>query len=157
MPAPAPVIAAKRGDFNGPRTPGTDLSGCDLRGASRLRLGATQAAARQVRPAACGAPLETSEGWLLLTHGVGPKRQYCMGAMLLDLEDPLKVIGTLDEPLIMPTETEREGYVPNVVYSCGGMIHGDKLIIPYAISDMVTTFASINLPELLDHLAGQST
>ena len=71
----------------------------------------------------CGSPLETSEGWLLLTHGVGPMRTYCIGAMLLDLDDPLKVIGVLDEPLITPTEKERDGYVPNVVYTCGAMIH----------------------------------
>ena len=80
----------------------------------------------------CGSPLETPQGWLLLTHGVGPMRRYCIGAMLLDLDDPRKVIGSLDEPLIMPTETEREGYVPNVVYTCGAMIHGDYLYIPYA-------------------------
>jgi len=97
----------------------------------------------------CGSPMETEDGWLLLTHGVGPMRQYCIGAALLDLDQPWKVIGQTREPLIMPTGEERIGYVPNVVYSCGGMIHGDKLIIPYAASDTLTTFASVTLPELL--------
>ncbi len=100
----------------------------------------------------CGSPLETPEGWLLLTHGVGPMRRYCIGAMLLDLDDPLKVIGSLDEPLIAPTEAEREGYVPNVVYSCGAMIHGQYLYIPYAMSDMVTGMAYVPLAQLLDRL-----
>jgi predicted GH43/DUF377 family glycosyl hydrolase len=100
----------------------------------------------------CGSPLETPEGWLLLTHGVGPMRRYCIGAMLLDLDDPLKVIGSLDKPLIAPTEAEREGYVPNVVYSCGAMIHGQYLYIPYAMSDMVTGMAYVPLAQLLDRL-----
>jgi predicted GH43/DUF377 family glycosyl hydrolase len=100
----------------------------------------------------CGSPLETREGWLLLTHGVGPMRQYCIGATLLDLDDPTRVIGRTAEPLIMATGEERVGYVPNVVYSCGGMIHNDVLIIPYAMSDVITLFASIPLPELLDYL-----
>jgi len=100
----------------------------------------------------CGSPLETPEGWLLLTHGVGPMRRYCIGAMLLDLDDPLKVIGSLDKPLITPTEAEREGYVPNVVYSCGAMIHGQYLYIPYAMSDMATGMAHIPLARLLDRL-----
>jgi predicted GH43/DUF377 family glycosyl hydrolase len=100
----------------------------------------------------CGSPLETPAGWLLLTHGVGPMRRYCIGAMLLDLHDPLKVIGSLNEPLIMPTETEREGYVPNVVYTCGAMIHGDNLYIPYAISDRATTMAYVPLKPLLERL-----
>ena len=78
----------------------------------------------------CGSPLETPEGWLLLTHGVGPMRTYCIGAMLLDLNDPLKVIGCLDEPLITPTEKERDGYVPNVAYSCGAMIHNGQSLPP---------------------------
>ena len=90
----------------------------------------------------CGSPLETPEGWLLLTHGVGPMRTYCIGAMLLDLNDPLKVIGCLDEPLIAPTERERDGYVPNVAYSCGAMIHNGQLYMPFATSDMITRFAA---------------
>ena len=100
----------------------------------------------------CGSPLETPEGWLLLTHGVGPMRRDCIGAMLLDLDDPRKVIGSLDEPLIMPTEAEREGYVPNVVYTCGAMIHGDYLYIPYAISSKATSMACVPLEHLLERL-----
>lgn len=100
----------------------------------------------------CGSPLETPEGWLLLTHGVGPMRTYCIGAMLLDLNDPLKVIGCLDEPLITPTERERDGYVPNVAYSCGSMIHNGQLYIPFATSDMITRFAMVSLNSLLRQL-----
>jgi predicted GH43/DUF377 family glycosyl hydrolase len=104
----------------------------------------------------CGAPLETKAGWLLLTHGVGPMRQYCIGASLLDLDDPCRVIGQTNEPLLVPTETERFGYVPNVVYSCGGMIHRDMLILPYAASDFATSIAVIDLPELLGALVQPS-
>jgi predicted GH43/DUF377 family glycosyl hydrolase len=100
----------------------------------------------------CGSPLETDVGWLLLTHGVGPMRQYCIGATLLDLEDPCRVIGQTREPLLVPTGQERFGYVPNVVYSCGGMIHGKNLVLPYAMSDMATSIALINLNELLESL-----
>jgi predicted GH43/DUF377 family glycosyl hydrolase len=100
----------------------------------------------------CGSPLETPEGWLLLTHGVGPMRTYCIGAMLLDLNDPLKVIGCLDEPLIAPTDRERDGYVPNVAYSCGAMIHAGQLYLPFATSDMITRFAMVSLDSLLDRL-----
>jgi predicted GH43/DUF377 family glycosyl hydrolase len=100
----------------------------------------------------CGSPLETPAGWLLLTHGVGPMRTYCIGAMLLDLNDPLKVIGCLDEPLITPTEKERDGYVPNVAYSCGAMIHNGNLFLPFATSDMITRFAMVSLDSLLDRL-----
>jgi predicted GH43/DUF377 family glycosyl hydrolase len=102
----------------------------------------------------CGSPLETPEGWLLLTHGVGPMRTYCIGAMLLDLNDPLKVIGCLDEPLITPTEQERDGYVPNVAYSCGAMIHNEHLYLPFATSDMITRFAMVSLDSLLNRLIG---
>jgi predicted GH43/DUF377 family glycosyl hydrolase len=102
----------------------------------------------------CGSPIETSEGWLLLTHGVGPMRTYCIGAMLLDLNDPLKVIGCLDEPLITPTEKERDGYVPNVAYSCGAMIHDGRLYMPFATSDMVTRMAMVSLDSLLNRLIG---
>jgi predicted GH43/DUF377 family glycosyl hydrolase len=102
----------------------------------------------------CGSPLETPEGWLLLTHGVGPMRTYCIGAMLLDLNDPLKVIGCLDEPLITPTERERDGYVPNVAYTCGAMIHHGHLYVPFATSDMITRFAMVSLDSLLDRLIG---
>jgi predicted GH43/DUF377 family glycosyl hydrolase len=101
----------------------------------------------------CGSPLETEAGWLLLTHGVGPMRQYCIGAILLDLNDPSRVIGQTSEPLLVPTGSERIGYVPNVVYSCGGMIHAGKLILPYAMSDLATSIAVIDLQELLASLA----
>lgn len=100
-----------------------------------------------------GSPLETEAGWLLLTHGVGPMRQYCIGAMLLDRDNPSRIIGQTRRPLIVPTEEERDGYVPNVVYTCGAMIHNDTLFIPYAMSDVATTFATIPLPDLLNHLS----
>ena len=100
----------------------------------------------------CGSPLETPEGWLLLTHGVGPMRTYCIGAMLLDLNDPRKVIGMLEEPLITPNEKERDGYVPNVVYTCGSMIHNEQLYIPFATSDTTTRFGLVSVKRLLDRL-----
>ena len=100
----------------------------------------------------CGSPIETESGWLVLTHGVGPMRQYSIGAALLDRDDPSQVIGRLAEPLLVPLDEESVGYVPNVVYSCGGMIHNDTLVIPYAISDRSTTFALVSLPELLAEL-----
>jgi predicted GH43/DUF377 family glycosyl hydrolase len=88
----------------------------------------------------------------MLTHGVGPMRQYCIGAVLLDLDEPWRVVGRTREPLIWPTGDERVGYVPNVVYTCGMMAHNDQLIIPYAASDTLTTFAMVRLPDLLDAL-----
>jgi beta-1,2-mannobiose phosphorylase / 1,2-beta-oligomannan phosphorylase len=97
----------------------------------------------------CGSPIETPEGWLVITHGVGPMREYSLGISLLDLENPGKVIGRLPNPLLVPNETEREGYVPNVVYSCGSMIHNNHLVIPYAISDYASTYATVSLPELM--------
>ena len=97
----------------------------------------------------CGSPLETNEGWIVLTHGVGPMRQYSIGAILLDLENPTKVIAYLDEPLLVPREEEREGYVPNVVYSCGSLIHNNVLIIPYAMSDVISGIATVKVDELL--------
>jgi len=100
----------------------------------------------------CGSPLETKKGWILLTHGVGPMRKYCIGAVLLDLKDPSKIIGRLEEPLLMPREEEREGYVPNVVYSCGSIILNEELIIPYAISDSESHVAIIAVDELLEKL-----
>ena len=100
----------------------------------------------------CGSPHETKKGWILLTHGVGPMRKYCIGAVLLDLKDPSKIIGRLEEPLLMPREEEREGYVPNVVYSCGSIILNGELIIPYAISDSESHVASIPVDELLEKL-----
>jgi predicted GH43/DUF377 family glycosyl hydrolase len=97
----------------------------------------------------CGSPMETECGWLVLTHGVGPMRKYCIGAVLLDLEDPTRVIGRLREPLIEPEGSGREGYVPNVVYSCGGLIHGRQVIIPYAMSDRASSVVSVDLDALL--------
>jgi predicted GH43/DUF377 family glycosyl hydrolase len=97
----------------------------------------------------CGSPLETSEGWLVITHGVGPMRKYCIGAVLLDLADPTKILGRLREPLLSPEGHEREGYVPNVVYSCGSLLHEGHLILPYAMSDKSTSIASVPLDELL--------
>jgi predicted GH43/DUF377 family glycosyl hydrolase len=98
----------------------------------------------------CGSPLETDQGWIVLTHGVGPVRRYCIGAILLDLEDPTKMVARLDEPLLSPHEKEREGYVPNVVYSCGAIIHNDEVVIPYAMSDINSGIASVNVNELLN-------
>lgn len=100
----------------------------------------------------CGSPIETEAGWLVLTHGVGAMRKYSMGAILLDLKDPTRVIGRLCEPLLAPNETEREGYVPNVIYSCGGVVHNGELIIPYAMSDYASTFATVPLNEVLERM-----
>jgi beta-1,2-mannobiose phosphorylase / 1,2-beta-oligomannan phosphorylase len=100
----------------------------------------------------CGSPIETDRGWLVLTHGVGTMRKYCIGALLLDLEDPTKVLGHLKEPLLSPNEEEREGYVPNVVYSCGSIVHNNELILPYGISDTASTYATISMDELLSEL-----
>jgi len=96
----------------------------------------------------CGSPLETDEGWLVVTHGVGPVRRYCLGAMLLDKHDPSKIIARLEDPLMMPNEEEREGYVPNVVYSCGAIINNGELIIAYAMSDYASSFAAVPLDRL---------
>ncbi|MCE1202434.1 MAG: response regulator [Bacteroidia bacterium] len=100
----------------------------------------------------CGSPIETEYGWLVITHGVGTMRKYVISAMLLDLDDPTKVIGCLSEPLISPNEEEREGYVPNVVYSCGSIINNDELVIPYAMSDTASTYCTVPLKELLTAL-----
>jgi predicted GH43/DUF377 family glycosyl hydrolase len=97
----------------------------------------------------CGSPIETDAGWLVLSHGVGPMRQYCIGAFLLDKDDPSKVIGRLREPLLRPTENERQGYVPNVVYTCGALVHGGRLILPYAYGDHATGFATAALDQVL--------
>lgn len=99
-----------------------------------------------------GSPIETDKGWLCLSHGVGAMRRYSIGAFLLDKEDPSKLIGKLKEPLLEPDETERQGYVPNVVYACGGLINGNDLVFPYAISDYASSFASVDLNELLDKI-----
>ena len=97
----------------------------------------------------CGSPIETERGWLVLTHGVGPMRKYSIGAVLLDLGDPTRVIGRLPVPLLTPNENERAGYVPNVVYSCGAVIHEGLLVIPYSMSDYATSFATVRLDEVL--------
>ncbi|NNC90087.1 MAG: glycosidase [Akkermansiaceae bacterium] len=97
----------------------------------------------------CGSPIETEAGWIVITHGVGPMRTYCIGAVLLDLEDPRKVIGRLPEPLLSPEGNEREGYVPNVVYSCGSLAHRGELILPFALSDQASAIASVSLDDLL--------
>ncbi|SDJ97334.1 Predicted glycosyl hydrolase, GH43/DUF377 family [Pedobacter sp. ok626] len=100
----------------------------------------------------CGSPIETEAGWLLITHGVGPMRRYVLGASLFDLEDPSVEIGRLNEPLVIPNTDEREGYVPNVLYSCGSIIHNGELIIPYGLSDYCSSFATVNLNLLLHKL-----
>ncbi len=104
----------------------------------------------------CGSPLETDRGWIVLTHGVGPMRQYCISAILLDLENPSRIIARLDAPLLSPHEKEREGYVPNVVYSCGGIIHNDELVVPYAMSDINSGIATVSISALLDSMRGVS-
>ncbi len=100
----------------------------------------------------CGSPVETPEGWLALFHGVGPMRKYSMWAELLDIDNPSKVTGRLDEPILTPDEHERDGYVPNVVYSCGSMMHGDALIVPYGIADQRCRVATVSISELLHRL-----
>ncbi|MEP6669154.1 MAG: glycoside hydrolase family 130 protein [Chthoniobacter sp.] len=97
----------------------------------------------------CGSPVETKAGWLVITHGVGPMRKYSIGALLLDLRDPTKVLAELREPLLQAVGSEREGYVPNVVYTCGALLHRDRLILPYALCDTATTIVTIPLDELL--------
>jgi predicted GH43/DUF377 family glycosyl hydrolase len=100
----------------------------------------------------CGSPLETEAGWLVITHGVGPFRRYTLGAILLDTQDPRRVLGSLKEPLLEPNEDERDGYVPNVVYSCGSMIHGNRLVVPYGFSDVGAGIATVPLDDLLTRL-----
>jgi predicted GH43/DUF377 family glycosyl hydrolase len=98
----------------------------------------------------CGSPIETEHGWIVITHGVGPMRRYVLGASLLQLDDPTKEIGRLTEPLLIPNSDEREGYVPNVLYSCGSLVHNGKLIIPYGVSDSSTAFAEVDMEELIN-------
>ena len=104
----------------------------------------------------CGSPLETDKGWLVITHSVGPMREYSIGALLLDLDNPKKVIGKLKQPLLFANEGERNGYVPNVLYSCGQIIHNNHLILPYAYSDQESTYATVCLDELLSTLLEDS-
>jgi predicted GH43/DUF377 family glycosyl hydrolase len=100
----------------------------------------------------CGSPVETDAGWIVLTHGVGPMREYAIGALLLDLDDPSRVIGALRDPLVEPADDERDGYVPNVVYSCGALRHGDQLLLPYGASDASVRFAFVDIPLLVERL-----
>ena len=102
----------------------------------------------------CGSPIELDEGWLLLTHGVGPVRKYSIGAVLLDKNDPSKVLARSREPLVRPEPSEREGYVPNVVYTCGGLRHNDQIVLPYAVSDTFSNFASIRISALMKTMTG---
>lgn len=102
-----------------------------------------------VQIGSCGSPIELDDCWLLLTHGVGPVRKYSIGAVLLDKNDPSKVLGRSREPLVRPEPHEREGYVPNVVYTCGGMRHGNRIILPYAVSDTFSNFATIRIDDLM--------
>jgi predicted GH43/DUF377 family glycosyl hydrolase len=97
----------------------------------------------------CGSPIETDAGWLVLTHGVGPMRKYCIGALLLDLQNPFQVIGRLNEPLLQPADDQTNGYVPNVVYTCGALVHGGRLILPYGLNDTVTKIVTIELESLV--------
>lgn len=100
----------------------------------------------------CGSPIKTEKGWLLLTHGVGAMRTYAISAILLDLYDPSIIIGRLKKPIIQPSDYEREGYVPNVMYTCGLLLHGEVIIIPYAVADSATSFVSIALDDILNEL-----
>ncbi|MDB4903042.1 MAG: glycosidase [Mucilaginibacter sp.] len=102
----------------------------------------------------CGSPIETEHGWIVITHGVGPMRRYVLGASLLQLDDPTIEIGRLTEPLLIPNSDEREGYVPNVLYSCGSLVHNGKLIIPYGVSDSSTAFAEVDMEELINKFKG---
>ncbi len=102
----------------------------------------------------CGSPIELDEGWLLLTHGVGPVRKYSIGAALLDKDEPSKVLARSREPLLRPEPSEREGYVPNVVYTCGAMRHNDQIILPYAVSDTFSNFATIKISALMQTMEG---
>jgi predicted GH43/DUF377 family glycosyl hydrolase len=102
----------------------------------------------------CGSPIETTEGWLVLTHGVGAMRTYGIGAVLLDLDDPTRIVGSLAEPLLSPATSESDGYVPNVVYSCGGLVHVDTLVLPYGIADTTIGIATVPLPDLLAAMDG---
>jgi predicted GH43/DUF377 family glycosyl hydrolase len=97
----------------------------------------------------CGSPIETDAGWLVLTHGVGPMRTYSIGALLLDIDDPTRVIRQLPDPLLTPGD-EHDGYVPNVVYSCGALLHGDTLVLPHGVADTSIAISTFHWPELVD-------
>jgi predicted GH43/DUF377 family glycosyl hydrolase len=121
-------------------------------GESRLILSPTQPW-EFVKIGNCGSPIETEAGWLVLSHGVGPMRKYCLGAFLLDRDDPSRVIGRLRQPLMSPARAEREGYVPNVLYTCGALVRNEQLILPYGMSDRVTGFAIIPMDEIMSAMA----
>jgi predicted GH43/DUF377 family glycosyl hydrolase len=97
----------------------------------------------------CGSPIETELGWLVLTHGVGPMRTYSLGAILLDLDDPTRMIARADEPILSPESDRLGGYVPNVVYTCGSMAHGDTLVLPYGVGDQAIAIATLSISALL--------
>lgn len=118
----------------------------------RETLQVPQAAWEVIQLGNAGSPIETEAGWLVITHGVGPMRRYCLGALLLDLHDPARVIGRLRQPLLEPAEDERDGYVPNVVYSCGAIAHGGRLVLPYGFSDVGARIATLRLDDLLSAL-----
>lgn len=142
-------LALSRGDGESTAlTSSTDL----IRWDTPRRLHSPRRSWELVQVGNCGSPVETSRGWLVLTHGVGPMRTYSIGAMLLDLNDPARVVGSLDEPLLAPDDSERDGYVPNVVYTCGGMRHQDTLVIPYGVGDTAIAFATVDIPGLLDRI-----
>jgi predicted GH43/DUF377 family glycosyl hydrolase len=97
----------------------------------------------------CGSPIETESGWLVLTHGVGPMRTYSLGALLLDLDEPQRVLARSDGPIVSPRDDRRDGYVPNVVYSCGAFAHGDILVLPYGTADQAISIATLSVNELV--------
>jgi predicted GH43/DUF377 family glycosyl hydrolase len=131
----------------------SELSECN-RWQHAAPLHTPQASWELIQVGNCGSPIETDQGWLVLTHGVGPMRRYAIGALLLDLDHPERVIGELPGPLLSPDESERNGYVPNVVYSCGGLRHGDTLWLPYGASDARIGFATVSIPDLLAAMRG---
>ena len=125
--------------------------------APSLLLRAPQHAWETIQMGNCGSPIETDRGWLVLTHGVGPMRTYRLGALLLDLEQPERIIADLPYPVLEADASERNGYVPNVVYSCGAMRHGDHLVLPYGASDQRTRIATLSMSALLGELAAHPT
>ena len=141
----------------------SDLPGSDLNGNQHDDLYTWNGGAPILRPefpwefvqiGNCGAPIELDEGWLLLTHGVGAVRRYAIGAALLDKTDPSKVLARSREPLVHPEPSEREGYVPNVVYTCGAIRHHELIVLPYAVSDSFSNFATIRIDALLRAMTG---
>jgi predicted GH43/DUF377 family glycosyl hydrolase len=116
------------------------------------RLTGPRASWEAIQIGNCGSPIETESGWLVITHGVGPMRTYRLGALLLDLEEPTRILGRLDQPLLSPEWSDRDGYVPNVVYSCGAMLSGQDLILPYGIADREVGIGRVELDSLLSAL-----